>query len=301
MKIRKKRHRVYAKDYIGWWVYAVLQGIFCILPAGTAYFIATAFGDVLFMFSRKNRAVIKKNLRGAFNFKEDLVKKYSREIFRNFSRNMLDFLRFRKFDEKWFSKKGEIVGIENLKKAFSRGRGVIAVSAHMGSWEIGALMVALKGFPINGIWASHSNPRVEEFFVNSRVEKGIKVILTGGAFKKGLQALMANELVFFVVDHSYRKSGLEVDFFGHKTDIPKGAAMAAIKSNATIIPVVALRGKGLLEHKLVCGEIIEYSLSGDNEKDMREIMQKCIIAIEGYISKYPDQWVLFRDQWKKKD
>jgi len=296
--MKRKSGRTYAKDYISWWGYAIVQFLFCFIPSKLAYFIADAFGDIMFKFSKKTRRMIGNNLRMALGLRDELIKKYTRTICRGFCRNILDFLRFRKFDEKWSREKSEIIGIENLKKAFSLGRGVIAISLHMGSWETGALMTAMAGFPANGIWASHANPKVEEFFLRQRVERGIKVILTGGEMKRTLYALKANELVFFVMDYSYSKKGVEVDFFGRKTIIPKGAAIAAMKTKAAILPVAAMRRENG-RHEIVYGEIVEYSLTGDEEKDIHDITGKCIKTIEGFIRKYPDQWLLFRRCWSK--
>ena len=296
--MKKKPNRIYAKDYISWWGYAIVQFSCCAIPSKLVYFFADRLGDIMFKFSKKTRRMIGNNLRMALGLKDGLIKKYTRIICRGFYRNIVDFLRFRKFDEKWFREEAEIIGTENLKKAFGLGRGVIAISLHMGSWETGALMTAMAGFPANGIWASHANPKVEEFFLRQRIERGIKVILTGGAMKKTLYALKANELVFFVMDHSYSKKGVEVDFFGRKTILPKGAATAAIKTGAAIMPVVATRGKDM-KHELICGEIVEYSVSGDDEKDIHDITEKCAKTIEKFVRKYPDQWLLFRRCWDK--
>ncbi len=248
------------------------------------------------MFSGKLRRLIKNNLTTALGFDEKLAKKYTHRIIRNFSTSLIDFLRFDKYDETWFKKNGEVVGSENIKKALSLGKGIIAVSAHTGNWEVGAYMTLMSGVATNGVWASHKNPKIEDFFLKPRLKKGLKVILTGGAMKKILTALSANELVFFMVDYSYSKRGVEIDFFNHKAIIPKGAAIAALKTNAAIVPVVSVR-TGYLRHKLICGEMIEYSSSGDEEKDVASIMSSCIKSMEKIIREYPDQWVLFRKYW----
>jgi len=291
-----KGHKAYAADYIGFWAYAALQFLVCALPIRAAYFIADKAGDIMFAFSRKTRMTVEGNLRTALKADEALIKKYTREIFRNFCRNLVEFLSFSKFDERWFKKHGETVGIENIKKALNSGRGVVAISLHMGNWELGAYMTLLCGVPVNGIWASHKNPRIEEFFIKPRIEKGLKVILTGGAMKQALNALQSGELVCFVIDHSYSKSGIEVEFLGQKTIIPRGAAVAALKTNAAIFPVVAIRGKGM-KHKLFYGEEIMYSLSGDEEKDIHEITSKCAKTMERFIRENPGQWLLFRKYW----
>jgi len=298
MKKSVEKHRIYAKDYVGYWGYVSLRFLFCIMPARMAYGIAIFLGDVMFMCSKKNRNIIEGNLRNGLGLKEDLIRKHTRSIFLGFYMNLVDFLRFNSFDEKWFKENVEVIGIENLKKAFDKGKGVVAVTLHMGSWEITALTTVLAGFPTNGIWASHSNPKIEDFFLSPRIKKGIKVILTGGAIKKVLKALNANELVYFVIDHAYDGKGVECDFFGKKTVVPKGAAMSAISSKASVVPIVGVRGEGFLKYKFICGEQIDYSLSGDDKKDAEIIMSKCIKEMEKFVREYPNQWILFRNCWK---
>jgi lauroyl/myristoyl acyltransferase len=295
-KKKKGKHKIYAQDHIGFWVYALLQFFFSILPSRLAYFTAALLGDIIFTLSPKMRRLIKSNLTTALGIDEELAKKYSRRIFRYFSTNIIDFFRFDRYNEAWFKKNGEVIGLENIQKALSLKKGVIAVSAHMGNWEVGAYMTLLAGVSANGVWASHKNPKIEDFFLKPRLKKGLKVILTGGAMKKILAALAANELVYFMIDYSYSKRGVEIDFFNRKAIIPKGAAIAALKTNAAIVPVFTVR-TGYMRHKIICGEMLEYSLSGDEAKDIASIMSVCIKSIENIIRQYPDQWLLFRKYW----
>lgn len=293
MPSRKKKHRIYAIDHIGWGAYAALQAFFCAIPLRLAYFIGTVLADCFFIVSSKNRRIIEHNLRTALDFDERLVRKHTRTIFRNFFRNLVEFLCFCKFDEDWCKKNVEYVGLENVKEAFKSNKGVLAVTFHIGNLELHAYMTRLAGIPTNAIWASHKNPRVEEFFVRPRIERGIKVILTGGAMKKVMAALAQNELVYFVIDHSYTKDGVEVDFLGRKAIIPRGVGIAAIKTGAPIIPAVAVR-TGYTRFRIMYGRPVEYALTGNDEEDMREILQRCIRSLEGFVREYPDQWGLFR-------
>src|SRR5262245_24789581 len=40
-------------------------------------------------------------------------------------------------------------GIEYLEAARAAGRGVILVTAHLGNWELGGILLAMRGFPMN--------------------------------------------------------------------------------------------------------------------------------------------------------
>ena len=288
-----KKRTTFAKDYVGWQIYAAIQLVSSTLPLMVTYWVADIIGECLYVFARGDRRKIYNNLRVALRLKEPTLTVYARRIFRNFCRNIVDFLRFSKYDEEWFERYVEVAGKEHVEKALSLQKGVIIISGHLGSCEIAALAIRFCGFTINGIWASHEDPRLEKYFVEPRLKKGIKVILTGGALAQSLKALAANELVAFVIDHSYSGKGVEVDFFGRKAIIPQGMAIAALGSGAPIIPVAAVH----LPHyryRMIFREPIGYSLSGDREKDTREILSSGIKAIERLIREYQDQWVLFK-------
>jgi Kdo2-lipid IVA lauroyltransferase/acyltransferase len=293
---KKKSTRIYAQDYVGWRFYAGVQFIVCTLPAWLLYFVADVMGALLFKFEKKSRGIVEDNLRLGPKVEEKKLHYYARKVFQNFCKNTMDLLRFEKFNARWFSKYVSTVNISNLQNAFNRGKGVIVISAHLGHVEIGAYLAHLSGIPMNSISLSHSNPKVEELFVNQRIKKGLKVILTGGAMEGILDALQRREAVGIVMDHSYSKRGADVNFFGKKAIIPKGVAIAAIKTGAPIVPAVAVR-QGRFGFKAIFGEEIKYELSGDKDRDIDNILQQCVGALEPFIREYPDQWVLFRRCW----
>jgi len=296
--VEKKKRTTLAKDYIGWEIYVIIQAFICVLPLRVAYWLASLAGELMCLFAKKNRLMVERNLRLGLGLDQRTIKKYKHQIFKNFCKNVVDFLRFDFFDEKWFKEYVEVVGRENMVKALSQGNGAIIISAHLGNYELAALMNLMCGFPMNAIWASHKNPRIEEFFVAPRIKKGIKVILTGGAMKKSLQALALNETVAFVIDYAYGGRGIEIEFFGRKTIIPKGVAIAALQCKVPIVPYIGVR-KDNLKYKIVYGDAVKYNLTGEEEKDIKEILSQSVKAIEKYIREYPDQWVLFRDCWPR--
>lgn len=291
-----KQRSTFARDYIGYEFYVLLKLIVCALPLSWLYWFACRVGGLMYIFSRRNRNGIERNLGIGLKMTDVEIKHCTRAIFTNFCKNTIDFLRFPCFDNHWLDQQCQIIGRENLDAALAKGKGVIIVSAHLGNPEIAALLVTHAGFTISGIWASHKNHRVEQFFLKPRLARGIKVILTGGAMEQALRALRKNEIVAFVIDYAFGGKGRKVDFFGHSSMIPRGAAVAAIHSGAAIIPAVAVR----LEpygYKMLLGKEVAYSISGDEQKDITDIMQKSLAAIEPFICDYPEQWVLFNDCW----
>ena len=50
-------------------------------------------------------------------------------------------------------------------------------------------------------------------------------------------------------------------------------------------------------YTLIIEKPIEFQVSGNKQKDLRELIQRYIIIFEDYIRKYPDQWYMFRRFW----
>ena len=88
-----------------------------------------------------------------------------------------------------------------------------------------------------------------------------------------------------------------MDFFGHKTMIPKGAAYFSMKTGAPIIPVFFLRTADdhfeinifppIEPPRVMDGKI--------NDELAKGYIQQYLTIIEDEIRKNPSQWLLFRE------
>lgn len=194
----------------------------------------------------------------------------------------------------------KIVRIKNrhyIDEAFSYKRGVIALSAHLGNWEIGGIALSLKGYPINAIVLSHDNPRVNQFFIRQRKQKNMNIIPVGSAFRKALRVLRKGESIAVLGDRDIFKRGIKVDLFGKEAIVPKGPAMMAVETGAAVLPVFAIRQPDET-YKL----IFEKPFFAKSGKNRNESIQKTALQIAGiieeYIGLYPEQWLLFHHMWE---
>ena len=145
------------------------------MPLKGAYMLAAFLSSLYFYFSRNDREAVKKNLKllcpDYDEFKLDIMAK---EVFINFGKYLADFFRFSKIDNEFIDKHVRIEGIENLTKALERGKGVITVTAHLGSWELGGAVIAILGFPFTAVALGHKDRQINRFFIRQRQMKGIK-------------------------------------------------------------------------------------------------------------------------------
>ena len=109
----------------------------------------------------------------------------------------------------------EISGEENLRAARARGKGVFLLSAHIGSWELGAIRAGLLGEPIAPVVRPLDNPRLEGELARLRTRFGNRLIAKRDAANDILRALAKNETVAILVDQNVlAREAVFVPFFG---------------------------------------------------------------------------------------
>ena len=114
----------------------------------------------------------------------------------------------------------KVEGIEYLKEAEQKDKGVILMSAHFTLLEITAL-IAREGItenlpPLVGMYRVGSNPIINRFFRTMRL-KSVESLVTKFEIKGLIRALKDKKIVWYASDQSFAgKNAVEVDFFGQQ-------------------------------------------------------------------------------------
>jgi len=279
-------------------VYVLGNGLSKILPLKACYFIADIVALCYYAFSKKDKAEIKANLKVVLgeNADEKKLNGYVFEVFRNFGKYLADFVKTRKFTMEEILRDFDIEGQENLDKALSYGRGVIALTMHFGNWELSGSIMAGLGYPTSAIILEHKDRRINDFFVKRRALNGLRSIPLGASVKGCFKALKRNEMVGIVGDKDYTSGGVPINFFGRQAIVPKGAAAIALKTGAAIVISILFRQEDD-SFKYVFEEPIVYKPTGDEDADIRAIMALYFASFEKYIRRYPGQWYAFKKIW----
>lgn len=191
----------------------------------------------------------------------------------------------------------EVVGEENFEKAESHGKGIIFVSAHMGSAEVAAALVVLRGYNVTAV-TDQLKPRfIMDWAVACRAALGVKLVPVVGGGVSLIRALRRNEMVAMIVDAGIdRGGGVPVTFLGRETIFPDGPARLARLGGAPIVFAVAVRFPGGRFRATVCKPIVS-DRSADADADIQRMTQAIADDFEPFVRQYPDQWYVFRDVW----
>ncbi len=185
---------------------------------------------------------------------------------------------------------------EFLQEIFSRGKGAIFASGHIGNWEWLGAMIAAEGFPFTFVVEQQSNQMVGDWMDRMREREGIEIHSRGSATKGTLQALKRNQMVAMLSDQDAGNAGVFVPFFGKLASTPRGPALFNFKTGAPIIFGSCCREEG--KFKLRLEEIVPPPTSGDRTEDERIIMAIVTARLEADIRQHPDQYMWLHRRWK---
>lgn len=138
-----------------------------------------------------------------------------------------------------------VTGRDVLDAAIEKGRGVILVMPHMGSFELAGMYVD-EQYPTTVLYRPPKVREMEEVYNRARQRLGGRAVPAGAAGVRALhRALKAGEAVGVLPDQDPgRGAGVFVPFFGHLANTSTLLARLATRSGGAVVLVVAKRLKG---------------------------------------------------------
>ncbi|NOZ85436.1 MAG: lysophospholipid acyltransferase family protein [Deltaproteobacteria bacterium] len=187
---------------------------------------------------------------------------------------------------------------KNLERALSLGRGVVAVTAHLGNWELLAMALAEMGFPINTVARRSYDKRFGEMINRFRESHGVHCLYRGdpSLVENATAKLGKNEVLGLLIDQDTKVPGVFVEFFGRPAYTPTGAAVLAKKSNCPLLTIFTHRTKTGI-HKIEIMRPIDKSRAKDWKQAVLEDTQALTRRIEIQIKRHPSQWVWMHKRW----
>jgi KDO2-lipid IV(A) lauroyltransferase len=179
----------------------------------------------------------------------------------------------------------------------ARGRGVVIVLPHVGSWEYGGRWLAQQGYPMTTVGEMLEPPELFEWFTSQRGALGLTVLPPGpGTTVALLDTLRAGRVVGLLADRDLAGNGVEVEFFGEKTTLPAGPALLALRSGAALM-TCAIYQRPSGRYHAVLQPPLDSTRSGGMRKDVQRMTEDTARALEDLIRPAPEQWHLFQPNW----
>ena len=193
----------------------------------------------------------------------------------------------------------KVEGLEHLTKARARGKGVIALTAHLGNFTLIGRKLESLGFPNTAIMRQMRDGKLEKMLIEMRAHFGqrcIPKLPVSRAIRESIAWLREGKILVQYMDQRSGQ-GAKVDFMGVATPTPTGTAVFALKTGAAVLPIVNVQdGNGF--YRLIIGQEVPVVKTGEQKKDVLVNTLNFNKVIEKYIHLYPDQWFWFHNRWK---
>jgi len=288
------------KDVAEYWLARLIISIFGTLPRNPAHRAAKTLAWLGFHLARRQRRTGLQNLRMALpDLTDDERHRILRGSFDNLARLLVEFAHFPELNQNNISRFVVHDGLENYLEGMRRGRGLIFMTAHFGSWELSSFAHAVYGYPLRFLVRPIDNPRVENLISSHRTASGNTPIQRRSAARDVLKALRRKEAVGILFDqNTTRSEGVFAEFFGIPAATTPSIALFALRTGAAVVPGFLIWDEKLQKHRLRLDPPVELIDTGNLDGDILENTRLFNRILEGYIRKYPDQWLWIHRRWK---
>ena len=288
------------EDYLGLAVVKVFGPILRTLPLGFGLFLGRRVGNLFYFLDLKHRCQAYVNIKRALGseFTPGQLKRTTRKFFRCFGQNIIEVFFIPLLNHRYMEKYITIENRESLDKALAKGKGVLLLGMHAGSWELTNVVWANMGFTFHVLYADQKLPRLARYLNTLRASKGCNLVQRTQV-RTIVRALKNNEVVGITVDQGGRTGEL-VKFFGRNASMSTGAVKLALKYDSVIVPGYYARIKG--PHiRVVLEPPFEVIKTNDPEKDVHDNLQRLAAIYEKDIRKYPHEYMWNYRIWKYSD
>lgn len=189
------------------------------------------------------------------------------------------------------------------EEMIARGCGFVMVTAHVGNFEVGSMLPAMRGERIvHVVREKEVDPRAQQFvqqLMDSIGQAGYRVHFEGSDPLQGmalLEALRGGEIVAVQGDRPRALSRTVAGtLFGRPFELPAGPAALARGGGVPVVPIFVLR-EGRRAYRVHIRPPLE-PRSDRHREAIADLTRAIAAEVEWAIRQAPHQWFCFRTIW----
>ena len=283
---------------VTYYLFLISETLLSRLPTRIGYFIAHLSADTVYMLYPHLRASVADNQRHVMGpgASEAAVRASSRKVLRNLARNYFDLIKMPHLRPEGIQRLVSAHNVHYLVDAVARGKGVVLVTAHYGSFDMAVQVLAARSVQTTILVEALKPEQLLDHVVSLRRSQGLNVIpARSGALQAILRSLRRGEMVLFACDRDLTGDSPKALFFGQETGMPDIAVRMALRTGAAMVPVFNRRRNDGRYDVWVEPPIEVQSGNGGAAEYQRQIIR----VMEKYISECPEQWVVLEPIWHR--
>lgn len=182
-------------------------------------------------------------------------------------------------------------GLTALEEARASGRPVILMSGHFGNYIAARASLMARGYRMGGLYRRMANPYFNRHYVNALLGTGRPMFEQG---RRGMMEMVRHLKqggIIAIIGDQHVHGGRELRFFGQPAMTSVIPAELALKYDAALIPVYAIRQPDGLNFRIEMQAEIRHS-------DPETMTQTINDGLEALVRDHMDQWFWIHRRWK---
>jgi Kdo2-lipid IVA lauroyltransferase/acyltransferase len=280
-----------------WLGVGLLRALVVTLPVDSLLALGRWLGRLAMPFAGRRRRITDINLGLCFpDLSETERRALARRHFESLGMAVFEFCLGWWAPDARLAGRVRVEGMEHLHAAFERGKGVILLSAHFTTLEIGGRFLAIHtcGLPLNAMYRRSDNPVVERV-LRERRRRHFGEPIGRDDVRAMVRALKGNEAVWYAFDQNYRaKNKVFAPFFGVAAATNTATSRLAQATGAAVVPFFTRRlpdGTGYVQR--IAPPLADFP-SGDAQADATRLNA----LIEGWVREAPEQYLWSHRRFK---
>jgi KDO2-lipid IV(A) lauroyltransferase len=275
-----------APRYWPMWLVFALMRLIALLPLTWMQAIGAGLGLMVYRLVPSRRRVARINIRQAYpDYSEEQIRTLNRASFKSLGVSVAEIALAWWGNRDYLRSICEVDGKEHLDNALAHGKGVILLTGHFTTLEIGAMLVGLYT-SLNGVYKKAHNPMFNAFMAHYRSTYGEELIENKNV-RAIIRGLRKGRATWFAPDQDFADQDIVfTPFLGGKASTLTATARMAAMTGAAVVPFFPVRlekGKG---YKLVILPALQDFPSDNIEKDSARVNK----AIEQMVYANPEQY-----------
>jgi len=288
-----------ARDYLApkywplWLVFGIMR-LISMLPLRWMQAIGSGIGVLLYRLVASRRRAARTNITQAYpEYSEAQVRALNIASFKSLGISVFEIAQAWWANRDYLRSVCDIDGKQHLDEALSRGKGVILLTGHFTTLEIGAMLIGLFT-TLNGVYKKAHNPMFNAFMAHYRSTYGDELIENKNV-RALIRGLRKGRATWFAPDQDFAEQDIVfTPFLGGVASTLTATARMAEMTGAAVVPFYPLRLDNGEGYRLVILPALEDFPSDDIERDSARVNQ----AIEAMVYANPEQYGWMHKRFK---
>lgn len=275
------------------WIGLGLMRISIYLPVSMQLLAGKLVAGIMSPFLNKRRKIADKNLELCFpEMSQEQRQQLLADNFQTMGMMLIETALSWWASDASLEKRVHYSGLEHLEAAKEKGKGVILLTGHFTSMELGGRLIMLKT-PCYVMFRQLKNQLFNAVMMNNRTHHSEGIVLRNDP-RAMVRALRKNKVVWYAPDQDFgRKMSIFPNFFGVRAATVPATARMVKMSGAEVLPFVPRR-EADGSYSVTIGEPLTGFPSGDDLADAQRIND----IIEAEVRKSPEQYYWVHRRFK---